>query len=168
MLKALRVGSSSGALLQIYLGLGNASSLWQCSCSGTSLCHPSCPQSLTSPIPHVPTVHCHRPAVHRGGSHQGGPGRERWAPQLLCLCCRVSSKSLFSFVEFMGGRRDGRKALPWGHRALAGVKMQFDVTSPCTRRGHSGGFLRHWILSGTVCAPSRGLPGRARSSSPHS
>lgn len=29
--------------------LGNASSLWQCSCPGTSLCYPSCPPSLVSP-----------------------------------------------------------------------------------------------------------------------
>lgn len=56
------------------LGLGNALSLWQCSYLGTSLCHPSCPPSLMSPIPRVPTVHCHRPAVHGGGSNQGGSG----------------------------------------------------------------------------------------------
>lgn len=50
------------------------------------LCRPSCP----------PAVHRHRAAVHGGGSHQRGPGRERWATKLLCLCCRVSYKSLVS------------------------------------------------------------------------
>lgn len=31
------------------MGLGNALSLWQSSCPGTSQCHPSCPLSLVSP-----------------------------------------------------------------------------------------------------------------------
>lgn len=105
----------------------------------TLLCCPSCP----------PAVHRHRAAVHRGGSHQRGPGRERWAAKLLCLCCRVSYKSL---VFFRGGAWEagGCQGQPCPGAARHPQFSKRGFLTPCpvrAVRGERGPFPGSW---GTV------------------
>lgn len=139
MLKDLRNDSSSGALLQAQHGFTwnrGQGEIWEMpqACGSAAALAPHCA------IPHVPHPLCPHSALSSACSPRGrlAPGRS-WTRTMgtsTALSLLQSELKIPVFLCGVCGRLEGLgESFTLGHGTVAGLKMQFDITSPCTVEG---------------------------------